>query len=108
LEFHNHFFDVQPEIIKELQPEYLLVRKLEIDKDKNEKAPTMNSQETIAIKDKILALIKNSEGDGGMDVEEMIMKLQEASPDIINAEIKRMLEEGIIFEPRPGKVRWLG
>jgi hypothetical protein len=36
------------------------------------------------------------------------MKLKDASPEIINQEIKKFLEEGIIFEPRPGKVRYLG
>ena len=36
------------------------------------------------------------------------MDLREISPEVINSEIKRLLEEGIIFEPRPGKIRWLG
>ena len=34
--------------------------------------------------------------------------IQEINKPIINQEIKRLLEEGIIFEPRPGKIRWLG
>jgi len=36
------------------------------------------------------------------------MKIRDTSPDILNQEIKKMLEEGIIFEPRPGRVRYLG
>jgi len=36
------------------------------------------------------------------------MNFREASPKIINQEIQKLLEEGIIFEPRPGKVRYLG
>ena len=32
----------------------------------------------------------------------------EASPQIIKEEIKRLLEEGLIYEPRPGRLRYLG
>ena len=38
----------------------------------------------------------------------MILNLRDVSPEVINAEIKKLLEEGIVFEPRPGKIRWLG
>jgi hypothetical protein len=34
--------------------------------------------------------------------------LRDISPSIIHQEIKKLLEEGIIFEPQPGKIRWLG
>jgi len=34
--------------------------------------------------------------------------LRDISPIIINQEIQKLLEEGIVFEPRPGKVRYLG
>ena len=53
-------------------------------------------------------LIKNSEDDGGIEVDKITLQLQGTSPEIINQEIKKLLEEGIIFEPRPGKMRWLG
>ena len=53
-------------------------------------------------------IIKNSEEEGGIEKEQLIMRLKDVSPDIINQEIKKFLEEGIIFEPRPGKLRWLG
>jgi hypothetical protein len=36
------------------------------------------------------------------------MELHYASPEIINQEIQKMIEEGMVFEPRPGKVRYLG
>jgi DNA-binding transcriptional ArsR family regulator len=36
------------------------------------------------------------------------MKLKQANPQIISQEIKKLLEEGIIYEPRPGRVRYLG
>ena len=38
----------------------------------------------------------------------MIMNLREISPEIIKQEVQKLLEEGIVFEPRPGKVRYLG
>ena len=106
--FNNEVY-IQPEIVKEMSSEYLLVRKFEIEKEKNQNTPApQNSSQAIAAKDKILTLIKKSEQDGGIEIDKIILEVREASPDIINAEIKRMLEEGTIFEPRPGKVRWLG
>ena len=108
--FNNEVY-IQPEIVKEMSSEYLLVRKLEIEKEKNQNFVSQsqgNSSQAIAVKDKILTLIKKSEQDGGIEIDKIILEVREASPDIINAEIKRMLEEGTIFEPRPGKVRWLG
>jgi hypothetical protein len=37
----------------------------------------------------------------------LIMSL-DAPSSLINEEIQKLLEDGIIFEPRPGKVRLLG
>jgi len=100
---------VQPEIIKEADSKYLLVRKLEIEHERKKNTPkTENREEIKAIKDQILGSIKESEKEGGIDTDKIIMKFREASPDIINQEIKKLLEEGIIFEPRPGKLRYLG
>jgi len=31
-----------------------------------------------------------------------------AQPDLISQEIQKLLEEGIIYEPKPGRVRCLG
>ncbi len=46
--------------------------------------------------------------ENGIDLEEIILKLKETPSEIINQEVKSLLEEGIIFEPRPGRLRWLG
>jgi RPA family protein len=106
--FNNETY-IQPEIIKEKDPKYLLVRKMEIEKEKNENAPPIeNKQQATAIKDQILEKIKNAEADGGIEVDQIILNLRELSPEVINQEIKKLLEEGIIFEPRPGKLRYLG
>jgi RPA family protein len=106
--FNNETY-VMPEIIKEQDPKYLLLRKLELEKQQSQNAPKIEKKEQIvAIKDKILGEIKNSEEQGGIEVDKIIMDLRDTSPDVINQEIKKLLEEGIIFEPRPGKLRWLG
>lgn len=106
--FNNETY-ISPEIAKETDPKYLLIRKKEIEKARNESAPTIEGkQEIVAIKDQILEKIRSSENDGGIEVDKIIMELRETSPEIINQEIKKLLEEGIVFEPRPGKLRWLG
>jgi RecG-like helicase len=99
---------IQPEIIKEQNTKYLLVRKLELDRTPSPKTSPIEKSKIIAIKDSIINIIKEAEDEGGIEREQLIMKLKDASPEIINQEIKKFLEEGIIFEPRPGKVRYLG
>ena len=100
---------ISPEIIKEQDPKYLLVRKLEVEKTRTKESPNIETkQEVVAIKDRIIEKIKNSEEAGGIETEKIILEIRDASPEIINQEIKKMIEEGIVFEPRPGKVRYLG
>jgi RPA family protein len=100
---------IQPEIIKEQDSRYLLIRKLEIEQNRKKSISKVeNKQEIKAIKDEILDKIKNAENQGGIDQDKIIMELRESSPDMINQEIKKLLEEGIIFEPRPGRLRYLG
>jgi len=100
---------VQPEIIKEQDPKYLLIRKKEIEKERNESAPKVeNKKEIVAIKDKILEKIKGSEEEGGIDTDKIILEFRETSTDILQQVINKLLEEGIIFEPRPGRLRYLG
>jgi RPA family protein len=100
---------IQPEIISGRDPKYLLLRKLELEKErKSSSKPIQNKEEIKAIKDKVLERIKEAEVDGGIDSEKIILEFTEVSPDTINEEIKKLLEEGIIFEPRPGRLRYLG
>ena len=105
--FNNETY-IAPEIVKEKDPKYLLVRKLELEKNRNQNAPQIQGEQVKALKDQILEKIKTSEEEGGIDVDKIILELRETSPDMINQEIKKLLEEGIIFEPRPGRVRYLG
>lgn len=105
----NNEMYITPEIIRPQDPKYLLVRKLELEKQRSQTAtPIVEKEKIVAVKDEILNLIKNSEEEGGVEVDKIILQLRETSPEIINQEIKKLLEEGIIFEPRPGKMRWLG
>jgi RecG-like helicase len=104
--FNNELY-IFPEIVKEIDTQYLSVRKLELEKKEKASAP-IEKKEIIAIKDKILEAIKSSEDNGGIEVDKIILDFKDTSPEVINTEIKKLLEEGIIFEPRPGKIRWLG
>jgi len=52
--FNNETY-IAPEIIKEAEPKYLLVRKLELENQRSQNAPVIEKkEEVIAIKDKIL------------------------------------------------------
>ncbi|HJX50169.1 MAG TPA: OB-fold nucleic acid binding domain-containing protein [Candidatus Nanoarchaeia archaeon] len=111
LRYWNNETYIQPEIIKEQNTRYLLVRKLELEKlsgSSSQKTTPVEKSKIVAIKDSIINIIKDAEDNGGIEKEQIIIKLKDASPDLINQEIKKFLEEGIIFEPRPGKVRYLG
>lgn len=108
LRYFNNELYISPEIIREQDPKYLLIRKLEIEKDKSRNSEPIAREQIIAVKDKILGAIKSSEEGGGIEVDKIIMGLRDISPVIINQEIQKLLEEGIVFEPRPGKVRYLG
>jgi len=104
--FNNEIY-INPEIMREQDTKYLLIRKLEREKSKIQEEPIARDQ-IIAVKDKILEAIKSAEDEGGIEIEKIIMSLKDISPVIINQEIQKFLEEGIVFEPRPGKVRYLG
>ena len=93
-----------PEIIKKRDPKYLLIRKLERDM---EKPKELNKDEQTNLKDQIISVVKREESNGGADIERMILELK-SNPKVINDQIKKLLEEGAIYEPRPGKIRYLG
>jgi len=108
--FNNQVYII-PEIIKKVDIKYLLIRKLELEKQDGQEQTTPINQKTdqkpTQIKDQIIKLIKDSEEQGGISTEELILKVN-SEPDIINSEITRLLEEGIVYQPRPGKIRYLG
>lgn len=100
----NNELYLTPEIIKKKEPAYLLVRKLELDL---EKPKVMDKGEMNKLRDALLTEIKKEDNNGGADIEKMILELK-SSPETINQEVKKLLEEGLIYEPRPGKLRYLG
>jgi RPA family protein len=101
----NNEVYLTPEIIKKKDPAFLLVRKLEVERD----APKEVDRAQVAeVKDKILGMVRGAENDGGIDIDKIITDLKDHSPDVINSEIKKLLEDGIAYEPRPGKLRYLG
>ncbi|MBS3066797.1 hypothetical protein J4205_03150 [Candidatus Pacearchaeota archaeon] len=101
---YNDELYITPEIIKKKDPKYLLVRKLEFDKIKPKE---VNKDIIIALSDKIIDKIKNSEPNG-IGSDKLMEEFKEIEPSLINQEIKKALEDGIIYEPRPGIVRYLG
>jgi len=105
---YNQELYILPEIVRKQDPKYLLVRKLELEKQTPKPLTQNQKQEIKAHRDEIIDLIKESEQQEGIDKDEIILKLKEAKPDIISQEIRKLLEEGVIYEPKPGRVRYLG
>jgi len=95
-----------PEVVKKVDPRWLLVRKLEIQNARKDMPAEANGGNS-GLKDSIMEKIKSAEAEGGIDTDTIVMDT-EASPDAINEEIKKLLEEGLIYEPRPGRLRYLG
>jgi len=105
---YNQELYILPEIVKKTDPKYLLIRKLELEKDAP-KIPTSEEKKEIkSHRDDIINLVKSSEENEGIDKDEIILKFTDAKPDILSQEIQKLLEEGIIYEPKPGRVRYLG
>ena len=100
----NNEIYLTPEIIKKKDISYLLLRKLEIESNMPK---SLDKAQVSDMKEKIVGMVKEAEASGGIDIEKIILSLKE-HPDAINQEIKRLLEEGMVYEPRPGKLRWLG
>jgi uncharacterized protein len=100
----NNELYLTPEIVKKKDTTYLLIRKAECEADLPK---STDPAQRNALKDIILTLVKDAEKDQGIDIEKMILELKD-HPSSINQEIKKLLEEGMIYEPRPGRLRYLG
>jgi hypothetical protein len=96
---------VIPEVVKKVDSRWLLARKLEIQNARKDMPVSEGGGSDL--KNSIMEKIKAAEADGGIDVDAIIMDT-EASPDAINVEVKKLLEEGLVYEPRPGRLRYLG
>jgi len=107
LRSYNQELYIMPELIKKQDPKYLLVRKLEIEKSYPIQPNSEQKQEIKVLKDELLTLIRESEANEGIEKEEIIMKIT-ANPELISQEIQKLIEDGIVYEPKPGRVRYLG
>ncbi len=106
LRFYNNELYIIPEVMSVRDIRWLLVRKLELEKDMPAKKP-FEKGDIRAVKDQIIEMLKKGEETGGVESEKIIMEIK-LDPELINQEIKKMLEEGIAYEPRPGVLRYLG
>ena len=104
----NQELYILPEIVRKQEPKYLLIRKLEIEKSIPKPLTHQEKQKIKVFRDEILELIKNSEKDQGIDKGDIIMKFKDTKPEIISQEIIKLIEDGVIYEPSPGRVRYLG
>lgn len=104
LRVYNNEIYITPEIIRKQDPRYLMVRKLEFDKSAPE---PVDNKKIIAVADQIIQKVKIAEPEGGIAIEQIINDLKEDA-GLINQEIRKALEQGILYEPRPGLVRYLG
>ena len=59
------------------------------------------------IKEKIIEIVKREEPNNGSEISSIISELKSPA-ETINNEVKKLLEDGTIYEPRPGKIRYLG
>ncbi len=108
LRSYNQELYVLPDVIKKINPKYLLVRKLEIEKSFPKPLTQEQKQEVRALRDEVIDMIKVAESNEGIDKDEIILKLKNSQPELITQEIQKLLEEGVIYEPKPGRVRYLG
>lgn len=100
---YNNEIYILPEVVKKVDTQWLLVRKLEIQNSRKDLPLTTNAP----LREVVLEKIKTAESNDGIDVDKLILDI-ETSPDLINAEVKKLLEDGSIYEPRPGRLRYLG
>jgi RPA family protein len=106
LRIYNGEIYISPEIIKKVDTRYLLIRKMEIE-GPEARIVLSSKKEELNTREKVISMIKKGDNEGA-DVENIIMSITDSNPEEINSEITRLLEDGLVYEPRPGKVRWLG
>lgn len=105
LRSYNQELYILPEVLRKQDPRYLLIRKLEIEKAYIKKE--VPKEEIKVLKNQLIEKIKAAETNQGIEIEQLILELK-TTPGLVNQEIKKLLEEGIIYEPKPGRLRYLG
>ena len=108
-EFNNEKY-ILPEILKKINNiEWMNVRKIELEKNillyNNIENKNQELTEEIAnINEEIYSLIKNLDGGDGAAIDDVI-KMSNKSE--IESMVKRLIEQGFIFEVKPGRVKVL-
>lgn len=67
---------------------------------------TQNNSKEKSLREQIMEKLRENDPDGGIDMDKLILGLT-APVDEINKVIMEFLEEGITYEPRPGKIQLL-
>lgn len=123
LRYFNNELYIVPEIVKEVDPKLLLARKLELLKkfkelyekseetrnetrSESEKVDEIEKEREPTLKEQILEMVREAEVFGGITLEELVTKLNKPL-DTIKEAVTELLEQGFIFEPKPGKLRIL-
>lgn len=136
LRFFNNEIYILPEIIKKIEIEWLMVRKLEIDKNPNpaQSENRISKQlKNIPMKEDQRGIVTNAafnkslddakeentelsakekifemlkQNDDGVDIDKIIMSIK-LPVDEINRIVSEMLENAEIYEPKPGRIRIL-
>ena len=90
--FNNEVY-ILPEIVNQVDHKWALVRKMELS-DRKEGPKDARKM--------ILDLIKQN--DDGIGIDELIMATQ-IPVEQLNSTVRALIEEGEVYEPRPGKLR---
>lgn len=124
LRYFNNELYIVPEIVKEVDPKLLLARKLELlekfkelyekseeearneTRSESEKVDEIEKEREPTLKEQILEMVREAEVFGGITLEELVTKLNKPL-DTIKEAVTELLEQGFIFEPKPGKLRIL-
>lgn len=104
---YNDELYIMPEVLKKQDPKYLLVRKLEIEKTFSPLPTTEEKNGVKVLRDEIINMVRVAESSEGIEKEDLIMKIK-SEPDLVTQELQKLLEDGVIYEPKPGRVRYLG
>jgi RPA family protein len=98
--FNNELY-ILPEIVRVFEPKWALVRKLELIKEYGRFKQEIQADSDD--KGKVLNFLRqNAEG---IDIDKMIMQLSEMDVVRINTIVSELIDEGLIYEPMPGKLR---
>ena len=98
---------VKQEIVEKQEINEEKIQTSQEQKQEEEKTGQEQEQKPETLRDQVIETIKAAETDEGIDIDKIIMKLNSYSVEEINNLITSMLEEGTIYEPRPGRLRIL-